>query len=395
MIEIEFSVMENNPDTAVNLLPLLQAFEAQYHIHVNLVVIPWSKGWTEISKFGIFGHGPDVSEIGTTWIGSMAAMQALRPFNSLEVRGLGGEDAFFENLWRTGFLPGDLTPWAIPWLGDELVLYYWKNALEKTGIGDADAAFSSHEAMAKTLKKLQESGYPYPLALTTTNQNRNLHEASPWIWNVGGDILSKDFKRVVFQEESTLQGLKEYFSLLPFISPASLEAPTSTDLFNSGDSVVVIAGPYHGVLGRSEHPEWRDNLGISPLPGTTYVGGSSLVIWKYSSRDREAFELIRFLATQPTRIPGSPHGHMLPTRREALNMPSVEQNAFHKIFMRALQSGRSFPTVRLWGSIEEKLNREINNTWVKLFANPAEDIDSCLHDRLDPLAERLNIVLGG
>lgn len=87
---------------------------------------------------------------------------------------------------------------------------------------------------------------------------------------------------------------------------------------------MVIAGPHYGVLGRSEHPEWADNLGIALLPGKTYVGGSSFVIWKYSLREREAYELIRFLATQPTRIPGSPPGHMLPTRREALNMPSVE-----------------------------------------------------------------------
>ncbi|MGB8214067.1 MAG: extracellular solute-binding protein [Anaerolineales bacterium] len=395
MVEIEFSVMENFSGTAERLRPLLQAFEMQYHVHVNLEAIPWDKGWTEISKYGIFGHGPDVSEIGTTWTGSMAAMQALRPFTPQEVRSLGGQEAFFENIWRTGFLPDDPNPWAIPWLGDALVFYYWKDAFKKAGIDDAKAAFSSHDALVETLKKLQESGHPYPLALTTTNQNRNLHEASMWIWNEGGDILSADRRRVLFQEEAALRGLRKYFSLVPFISPASLEIPLSTDLFNSGDAIVAVAGPYHGVWGRSEHPEWEDNLGIAPLPGVAYVGGSSFVIWKYSLRERESFELIRFLATQPTRIPGSPHEHMLPTRRDAVHMPSVEQDVFHQIYLQTLQSGRSFPTVRLWGSIEEKLNREINNIWVRQFANPSEDIDACLHERLDPLAYRLNIVLGG
>lgn len=393
MVEIEFSVMENDPGTANRLLPLLQAFEAQYHIHVHLVVIPWAHGWTEIAKSGIYGHGPDVSEIGTTWVGSLAAMQALHPFTPQQVQSVGGETAFFETNWRTSFLPDDPTPWAIPWLGDVLVLYYWKDALEKAGIVDAKTAFSSHAAMVETLKKLQESSFPYPLSLTTTNQNRNLHEAAGWIWNAGGDILGSDYKRVCFHEKAALQGLQKYFSLLPFIPPESLTVPSSQDLFISGQSVVLIAGPSLGSL-RQQHPEWNKRLGVAPVPETAYVGGSSLVIWKYSPRLQEAFEMVRFVASQPTRIPGSPHSHMLPTRREAIHMPSVAQDVFHHTFLQALQAGRSFPTVRLWGSIEEKLNRAIASIWSELFTNPEQNVDACLHKYLDPLAERLNTALG-
>src|SRR5262245_9389562 len=134
MVEIEFSVMEESAGQTSNLLPLLEAFEKQYSIRVKLTGISWYKGWTDIAKFGIFGHGPDVSCIGTTWIGSLAAMHALRPFNPQQVRALGGADAFFESSWRAGFLPDDPNPWAIPWLGDSMVIYYWKDKLEKAGI---------------------------------------------------------------------------------------------------------------------------------------------------------------------------------------------------------------------------------------------------------------------
>lgn len=122
MVEIEFSVMEGSPGDASRLLPLLTQFEKQHHIHVNLVGIPWGKGWGEIAKFGIYGHGPDVSAIGTTWIGSLASMQALCPFALEQVNSLGGAESFFESSWRTGFLPNDPTIWAIPWLGDALVI---------------------------------------------------------------------------------------------------------------------------------------------------------------------------------------------------------------------------------------------------------------------------------
>jgi hypothetical protein len=75
-------------------------------------------------------------------------------------------------------------------------------------------------------------------------------------------------------------------------------------------------------------------------------------------------------------------------------MPSVEYDPFHRIYLQALQTDRSFPTMRLWGSVEEKLIREISSIWAELFADPDQDLDTCLHRHFDPLAERLNIVLG-
>ena len=393
MMEIEFSVMEETAGDANKLLPLLDAFEKQYHIHVNLTAISWYKGWTDIAKFGIFGHGPDVSCIGMSWIGSLAAMHALRPFNPQQVRALGGADAFFESSWRSGFLPNDPTPWAIPWLADAMVIYYWKDAFEKAGIEDPQAAFATDAAWVETLKKLQLSGYPYPLALTTKNISMVLHDASHWIWNAGGSLMDANNQQVTFNQPAALQGFKNYFSLRSFISPETLTGVTG-DFFRYREAPVYFGGPWMGLVGRNLHPEWGDRLGVVVAPGASCVGGSSFVLWQYSPNSQEAFELIRFLSSQPTRIPASPHSHDIPTRRDAVNMPSVEENIFHRTYLQALQTGRSLPTIRLWGSIEDKLIMETANIWKELFANPDQDLDECLHRHLDPLAERLNVVLG-
>jgi ABC-type glycerol-3-phosphate transport system substrate-binding protein len=394
MVEIEFTVMEGVEGDVNHLLPLLDAFEKQYNIHVNLTGINWVDGWAEIARFGIYGHGPDVSSIGTTWIGSLAAMQALRPFTPQQVRALGGADAFFESNWRAGLLPNDSTPWAIPWLGDALVIYYWKDALEKIGIRDFKAAFARDASLVDTLEKLQRGGCAYPLAINTTNVSVILQEAAHWVWSAGGDFISPDNQRVIFNKPAAMQGFKNYFSLRRFISP---EARTTTfvgDSFNAGKAMVHLAGPWLGTIGRLRFPEWGERLGVAQVPGITFAGGCSFVIWQYSPHHQEAFELVRFLSSQPTRIPASPHSHEAPTRRDAINMPSVEYDPFHRIYLQALQTGRSFPTIRLWGSVEEKLITEISNIWTELFANPDQDLDACLHKHLDPLAERLNIILG-
>jgi multiple sugar transport system substrate-binding protein len=392
MVELEFSVLVQDNKIADQLVPLLHDFEEQFQIRVNLVPIPWERGWTEIAKMGIFSQGPDVSEVGTTWVGSLASMQALRAFSGAEVSSLGEPEAFFETVWQTGILSGDDARWAIPWLGDTLVFYYWKDMLEKAGIGDPQAAFSSHPELVKTMGKLQEHGFPYPLELTTSKTSRNLHDASCWIWNAGGELMSQDGRRVTFTDEPALKGLKNYFGLRSFVSPDTLTKIPGIDWLAEKKAAVVLSGPWHGIAGRASIPEWSDRIGVASVLGTPYVGGTSLVIWKHSRHEREACELIRFLSSRSIRIPGSPHTIMLPARRESLNLPTVASDSFQKTCLAAMQTGHSFPTVRVWGSIEEKLIWVINIIWADLFAHPSEDPDESLHRHLVPLAARLNLL---
>ena len=58
-----------------------------------------------------------------------------------------------------------------------------------------------------------------------------------------------------------------------------------------------------------------------------------------------------------------------------------------------MQTGKSFPTMRLWGSIEEKLITTISKIWEELFEDPDQDLDGCLQKHFDALAARLNVVL--
>jgi multiple sugar transport system substrate-binding protein len=394
MVEIEFSVMENLAGDANRLRPLLEAFEQQYHIHVNLVGIPWDRGWAEIAQFGIYGHGPDVSSIGTTWVGSLASMHALRPFSAQEVRAMGGAEAFFEANWQLGFLPDDPEVWSIPWLGDAKVLYYRKDAFEKAGIKDVAAALGSDTALAETLQQLQTNGHPYPLALTTGKNPVILHETAHWIWNAGGEFMSPDYRRVAFNQPAALEGLRKYFNLKPFLSPESFSNLDAEQVFAEHGAVLVAAGPWLGMAGRDLHPEWSEDLGISPLPGKAFVGGCNFVIWEYSMHPREAFELVQFLGLQPAHFPASPHDHLVPTRHDVIQLPVAQDDIFNRTYLQALQSGKGFPTIRLWGSIEGKLINTIADIWAERNANLDEDLDTCLHRRLDPLAERLNVVLG-
>lgn len=396
MVELEFSIMENNPGDIAKLRQMLEIFESQYRIRVNPIGITWAQGWTEIAKFGIYRHGPDVSAIGTTWIGSLAGMQALRPFTGPEIQALGGDAAFFEPSWRAGFMPGDRNLWAVPWLGDVMLLYFWEKPLIKAGITDFRAAFATDDALVKTLERLQQSGVEYPLAINLQSNSIILHEAAHWVWNAGGDFVHPDGKSVAFDQPAALRGFHNYFSLKPYISPELLTTAYTGSLFNTSQAAIHFAGPWLGTA--LENPDWGGDIPhVLALPGTTFTGGLSFVIWQYTLHPREAFELVRFLATQPVQAPTSVYHHQVPTRSEAVNVPLNENNVFHRSYAQYLQSiqrGRSFPTMHLWGAVEDKLRVGLSNIWADLFDNPTQDLDQCIAKHLVPLARRLNMTLG-
>ena len=108
----------------------------------------------------------------------------------------------------------------------------------------------------------------------------------------------------------------------------------------------------------------------------------------------EAFELLQFLGHQPVHFPASPHSHQLPLRREVAGLSITENDVFNRTYVQALQSGQGFPTIRLCGSLEGKLIAAIVDIWAQRYAHPEEDLDTCLHKSLDPLAQRMDVVLG-
>jgi hypothetical protein len=48
----------------------------------------------------------------------------------------------------------------------------------------------------------------------------------------------------------------------------------------------------------------------------------------------------------------------------------------------------------LWGLTEDRLVHALQQVWQSYYENPAQDKLALLHERLDPLAQRLAVTLG-
>lgn len=391
MIELEFSIMVSSQDAGNALRVVLDEYEKQTRVKVNLTIFTWDIGWSDIVKIALYGHGPDVSELGSTWIGSIAAMNALRPFNSGEIRSLGGADAFLQAIWATGMVGNDPQVWAIPWLTDTRALYYRKDWLQRSGIANEKEAFRSASVLAQTLDGLRSTGISTPWAVTVERTPNVLHEAASWIWGAGGDFITKEGKQVLFNQPEAFLGLKAYYDLRRFLTPSNTRSGDSMSYFLNGQTASVIVGPH--AMAQPVPEDVKERWGIAQVPGVPFLGGSNLVVWKHSRQPSAAIDLIRFLTSQPARFPYSPHATMLPARHDQLEALAAGGDLFMGGFVEASKAGRTYLSTRLWGLIEENLIGMLSHTWSELLADPFLDVEQTLLHNLDPLARRLNLSL--
>ncbi len=391
--ELEFSIMGDGP---ANIQPLLDQFKVEQGIHVHLNVLPWDLAWSQLAKVAIYGDGPDVSEIGSTWVGDLAGMNALRPFSVREIMTLGGAFSFLPSAWRGGALAGEEQQSAIPWLTGARLLYYRRNLLERAGV-DERTAFQSTEQLEQTVSRLHAKGVAVPWTVPTNVTHTTLLNVASWVWRAGGDFVSADGKRLLFGEPRARAGLSAYFALGRYLAPSVLHLkglePDEQFLSNE-ETAMTISGPwlFQAARGRMA-PETLAQLGVVLPLGDSFIGGSHLVIWRHTRKEEAATKLIHFLTQPSAQITYSQKVGLLPARLDALSAPPFSTDPVWQVAAKGLTTGRTFPVTRSWGLIEDRLVAELGAIWAEALANPDADLGAMVIKHIEPLAQRLKLRL--
>jgi multiple sugar transport system substrate-binding protein len=394
--ELELSLLTHGPDAAAVLRPYLDRFGTENRVHVEANVLEWEAAWPELVKAALYGHGPDVSEMGSTWVGSLIAMNVLMPFSAHELSTYGSASVFLPTVWHPELEAGSGSIWALPWLAYTRLIYYRRDLLDKAGI-DENTAFQNYEQLEQTLKHLGESGVAIPWCVPTRHSRDTLHNIASWIWNAGGEFTSADGKHVLFNEPEARAGMCAYFDLYRHIAPSARNRDESDSLFKQGQAAVIMSGPWLWPLD-THHPDVvpdvAKNMGVAVPLKTAFIGFSYLVAWKYTRREELAMKLIRELARPDILAEFSSRtGGPLSVRLDALDHSPLAFEPNYQVMVRALKTGRTFPQIALWGLMEEKIALALDNIWEEVLAEAQPDIDAIMSKHLDPLARRLEQTL--
>src|SRR5512133_1519827 len=242
-MELNFLTIADAPEDLKPLRGLLASFEREKQIQISLRRVGWDRAWQTLLMDAVEGKGPHVSQIGSTWVATMAMLEALRAFNRADVTAVGGADHFLAAAGEPGKCAGHLVVWAIPWSVYTFVLYYRCDMLEKAGV-DPTIAFMTPTGMRETFAKLSKVGIA-PWTFPSLHPYADLvHIASSWVRMNGGDFMSEQGGEPVFARPNASGGLMEFFELFPYIPPAlrGLNIEARPNAFARGDVAVLIRG---------------------------------------------------------------------------------------------------------------------------------------------------------
>ncbi len=395
MEELEFSLMQRGNHNE-EIQPILNSFQEKNRAHAALQILDWGQARGELIRAALYHHGPDVSEVGTSWVSDLVAMNALRPFSDAEVDAIGVPNSFLPAAWKTTHLVDDPQVWAIPWLTEAFLLHYRRDLLKAAGI-DETCAFDTPERLFETVQTLKQAGYMLPIAVPPRSTRAMiLHVAATWVWQQGGEFLHPDGRQVSFTSPEALAGFQAYFHLLRSISLEGIRTLDEYGIpaaFLRGYTPMVISGPWLNPRTAPAGSIDEKNWGIARLPGPSFVGGTNLVIWKHTRAERLALALVRHLANphESSRY-GDPTG-MLSARTSALSTSQYQEERFIQLMYEAIQKGRSYPTIALWGLVEDRLVTTLSAIWDSLINNPQLDVDETVAQSLSRVARSLNLTL--
>ena len=349
----------------------LNEFKAKFHILVQQKIFSWESALSELMNIALQSQGPDVSQINTTWLGSLTGMVALRLFRESELELLGGKQAFLPSAWEGATLMGVDDIYAIPWITDVHLLAFRRDLLENARI-DEETAFINAEAFEGTLAKLKLSGVEMPLAMSTVDDV--LYNLVSWVWGAGGTFRTENHRHLTLTDPKTIQGIQQYFQLHRYIAPRArgLSTPQATDLFVEGEAAVTLTtyANLKNHVQRNSTPVNLDMIALAPIPGVPFIGGSSLVIWLHSYQEDSAVKLVQHLVSTEVQRNIFLNTGELPVCTELYATNTFTTDRFLQTVAQSLRTGRAFQSSRKWAVIEIRLNPALSVIWDELFENP-------------------------
>ncbi len=400
MIEIELSYIWGNDDPT--FVALTEEFGQQHGVKVRLRRLDWATAWVDLFTMASQGHGSDVSSIGSTWVSTLAKLDALRPFKSEEVAEMGATTTFVAPAWQSTKLFGDQHVWAIPTTGWMYVICYRKSLLQSIGI-DPSKAFVTPQSIQDTLNALKTSALEIPWLNPDVPHPYGdfIHTAASWVWAAGGDFLNPAGDKALFDSPQAISGLANWLNTYRCVPEAyqHLHMVECADLFMSGRA----AAAQVDILNASkflntDHPHLKqEEIGFSNLTDTPWWGGGHFVVWDHTrshpERERAAVELVKFLTGKEASLQWSQKSGFLPARLDVLNESYPPGNPLRDTVVTAARQGRSYFNASHWRRVETQFCLELGATVKEVRENPDADATAILRARLEPLARRLNIIL--
>ena len=348
----------------------MKKLAADFHkLHPNITVkfqnVPADSATQKLTTQVAGGTAPDTAFIDSSAVQDFAQRRALV---NLDGYIAGSKDVKLDD-YVAGFKQTAVyrnSMFALPYDGETTGLFYRTDLFQAAGIAGPPKTWEELQADAAKLTDPSKKQYGFILFAPEAQ-----YYWLPFLWQAGGNLLSKDGKSVAFNSPQGVQAANFYVGLRKYAPPDYL-ASNSWDgrvAFATGKVAMYEAGAWFGGEMAQSFPKIKGKWSVAPMPVgparcATTIAGDSLVVTSHSKNKDAAWLWIEFLS-RPDNMKlwtfGTPTATLLPPRQSLLNDPQLGRyNPWLKGFAEQMKCAVNETTTNPnWGQASEALNAEL------------------------------------
>lgn len=350
-----------------NLDVLGQAFtEENPDATVEVTPVPWEGAHDKIATAIAAGETPDVSLIGTTWMGEFGKTGGLDP----TPEDLFESDEFFEGPWESTVVDG--TSYGVPWYVETRTLFYRTDLAEQAGVQPP----TSWEEFTSFVQALQQQGAEHGIYMQP-GQAGSWQTFMPFAWQNGAQLV--DGNEYTIDSPEMVEALEYYTSFFEqgLSQNTTLEPGALEQGFVDGTIGSFISGPWH--VGLINDAGGEGTFDVVTLPGkdegigTSFVGGGNLAVFAESDNRDSAWKFVQFLTQAETQQLWYETINDLPSVQSAWDASPLADDPMLATFGEQLDNADAPPAVPTWEQVAAAIDSEIEKA-VRGEVDPAEAV---------------------
>ena len=355
---LTFWLMEGtNASADAYIEELKTAFTEATGATLDVQVQPWDGAHDKFVTAMAGGTGPDVAEVGTTWVPEFADAGGLDDLTE-DIEAAGLTEGLVEGLVEAGTLDGAM--YGMPWYAGVRSILGNREMLEEAGVNSQPENWDELLTMITTLEEHNPDWISFPVP------GASIFSATPFIWGAGGEIAQEadGAWTATINSPEAVEGLTWYTDLALKHNSSTAAATTwmETDAlaaFLQEKVPMFISGSWTPATIRQDNPELGEKLVAFTLPSKdgavapSFLGGSLMCRFTETQEPELAFELIKLITTGDFATRWAEETNYFPGTTDAVDEVVAGGDELTEVFAtQMVEGGRPVPVTPAWGKIE-------------------------------------------
>lgn len=295
---------------------------------VEVQALPWENAHDKLLTAVASGNGPDVLQLGATWIPEFAEAGALLDLSDyVKDDPEFAKENYFEGAQSLMEYNDEMV--GIPWYVDTRVLYYRTDILAEVGYDEAPKNWEELEDAAQKLADRGEGQW----GLDIDQKDQITPFIFAWQNGYQADIENNDLN---LDSPEFLGAMEYYTSFFENGYSQQIEGLDIIQAFGNGSKAMFFSGPWMINQLNDQVPDIKGDWSVATMPGntsnTSSLGGAVFSVFHTSDNVDNAMKFISYMNETETQLEWMETSSTLPSRIEAWEDPRLSEDEMYSVF---------------------------------------------------------------